>query len=445
MSLAVYNNEINNDITNVLNLLNDQNENRNHNNLSLDDTDIEMVDNDDNNNHNNDHYYHNNNYDESIYSEDIPDVLNKLYNYMKISEMDQYGISIFEKIFLKYLTILDESNIYTLVTSYWCNALHFDCIIKYRGCKLSNNTHLKLEITDDLLDTSMQSGASVDKIQSMLLQRRIDNNYNIKLLLKLEKNFFIRNCRLRFWNHEVLVRAFIQNGWLTKDLAQIGLNKFAVHVYDRTLNITTHHHQCTNGNINHNQVLITGFSENFLHSFFITHYSLDSIPKMYDEHMKKIKNNKYRKKKLPIDLKPKIINQDNNHNNNNDVDMTNKQKQCVLMTIDPKHNHTEYFDAHHEQKPIDRTDNICFEEGLEKHFSARTLRRWCELIELLTSRGAKINQNRFKLLPLRYAQNLGQNTYWIRSSSIHKKNQLLLNSINITLPKDLWNIITFYL
>lgn len=59
------------------------------------------------------------------------ELISKLYNYMKISEMDKYGIIVFETVFIKYLPFLCESDLSTLVTSYWCNDSHFEVYQKY--------------------------------------------------------------------------------------------------------------------------------------------------------------------------------------------------------------------------------------------------------------------------------------------------------------------------
>merc|ERR1711997_960558 len=116
-------------------------------------------------------------------------ILSKLYNYMKISEMSKYGISVFQMTFSSYLPYLNESDLEKLATSYWCNGQHFNCMISHRGdiiksnndlssnispyssiFGLNNNNHqnqqqatkvFKLKITRDLLDAAMQSGASV--------------------------------------------------------------------------------------------------------------------------------------------------------------------------------------------------------------------------------------------------------------------------------------------
>ena len=93
-------------------------------------------------------------------------------------------------------------------------------MINYRGTILADNTPLKLEITDSLLDSAMTGGSAVNKIKSMLLQRRKDVN-SLQISLKQEKEFFHRNCQIRFWNHEVLVRAYAENKWLTPQLAQV--------------------------------------------------------------------------------------------------------------------------------------------------------------------------------------------------------------------------------
>eukprot|EP00483_Globobulimina_turgida_P003774 UN03780 len=82
--------------------------------------------------------------------------------------------------------------------------------------------------------------------------------------------------------------------------------------------------------------------------------------------------------------------------------------------------------------------------------SEELLRRWCELIELLASRGANVNEYEFrKIMPLQYALNIGKNTYKIISSSHKKKNMQLIpesyNQQNIHIPDDVWNILVSYL
>merc|ERR1712154_138935 len=124
------------------------------------------------------------------------------------------------------------------------------------------------------------------------------------------------------------------------------------------------------------------FSENFLHSFFVSYFCLDDIPKMYKQEIKE----KYQQ------------------------------------------NHPNYV----------------------TQISEETLRRWCELIELLASRGANISECEFrKIIPLQYALNLGANTYQIISSPHKLKNKLLIptkfHNENISVPDDIWDVLVSYL
>jgi len=106
----------------------------------------------------------------------------------------------------------------------------------------------------------MQSGASVDKIEAMLLQKREDDGMRRHSMSvaacrghrgqrwrcrkdgklwfyqsKEERAFYLRNLKHRFWNHEVLVRVFIQNGWMTPDLAEYAMKTFIKTIYHRVL------------------------------------------------------------------------------------------------------------------------------------------------------------------------------------------------------------------
>jgi len=366
-------------------------------------------------------------------------ILSKLYNYMKISEMSKYGISVFKMTFTSYLPYLTESDLNKLATSYWCNGQHFKCMIAHRGDLIKTNpmrqqrimsifdddeqdinndndtnnksSRLQLKISSDLLDAAMQSGASVDKIEAMLLQKRIDEGINNKKLMKkhtnnnnqnqkyhkdgkplfyqtkYEKNFYLRNLKHRFWNHEVLVRVFIQNGWLTSNLADIAMKTFIKTIYHRVLESKLNQYSNKQNQSRHkrsNNKHNVKFSENFLHSFFVSYFCLDDIPKMYKQEINK------------------------KMNNNN-----NKYTKSSII-------------------------------------SEETLRRWCELIELLASRGANINELEFKkVIPLQYALQLGKNTYKIISCTHSKKNNLLLphsyQQENITVPDDIWNVLVSYL
>merc|ERR1712130_462023 len=273
------------------------------------------------------------------------------------------------------------------------NGPHFKCMINHRGDRIksnNNNNHhvLKLQITADLLDTAMQSGASADKIEAMLIQKRSDDGVNIKQLkqkntmfhhTKYERDFNLRNLKHRFWNHEVLVRVFIQNGWLTSNLAHIALKTFIKTIYHRVLKsksamIGNSHHQNNNAGIT--------FSENFLHSFFVSYFCLDDIPKMY-------------KKKI-------------------------------------------------------KAKRSCDDQMFVTQIAEETLRRWCELIELLASRGADVSEYEFrKIIPLQYALKLGKNTYQIICSPHKQKNKLLIptqfHNENISIPDDTWDVLVSYL
>ena len=371
-------------------------------------------------------------------------ILSKLYNYMKIAEMPKYGTSVFETTFSAYLPYLTEADLFKLSTSYWCNGEHFNCMVSHRGDIIKSNTpkpimdymynleadddddddidinnnnnddkyktRLDLEITDELLDTAMQSGASVDKIEAMLLQKRIDDG--IKLRFKInnnntdnisskcqfyqtrkEKDFYLRNLKHRFWNHEVLVRVFIQNGWLTPDLADKAMKTFIKTIYHRVLEskLNAFHSNNRHNHNNHGRRRYqqshsnkknVKFSENFLHSFFVSYFCLDDIPKMYKQ-----------------EIQEKI----------------NQNEQYISPQI-----------------------------------SEETLRRWCELIELLASRGANITEYSFKkCIPLQYALQIGKNTYKIISCPKSHRNKHFIpktyDDQNIIVPDDIWDVLISYL
>merc|ERR1712154_757873 len=128
------------------------------------------------------------------------------------------------------------------------------------------------------------------------------------------------------------------------------------------------------------------FSENFLHSFFVSYFCLDDIPKMYKEEIKALKGDQ----------------------------------------------------------------NNCDDQIFVTQIAEETLRRWCELIELLASRGAHVSECEFrKIIPLQYALNLGANTYQIISSPHKLKNKLLIptkfHNENISVPDDIWDVLVSYL
>ncbi|ETO21355.1 hypothetical protein RFI_15850 [Reticulomyxa filosa] len=164
------------------------------------------------------------------------ELLSRLYNYMKISEMDRYGITVFQSVLESYLPVLTEMDIITLVTSYWCSGSHFAVCAKNlrvvqlnnrlccvcRGKLIKDGEVLKLEVSNSLLDAAINGGSGVTKMKEMLKQRRIDNSHMPTVTwIEQNKDFFIRNCQQRFWNHEVLVKAFLESGWLSTDLAQV--------------------------------------------------------------------------------------------------------------------------------------------------------------------------------------------------------------------------------
>ena len=353
-------------------------------------------------------------------------ILSKLYNYMKISEMSKYGISVFEMTFSSYLPYLNESHLTKLATSYWCNGQHFKCMISHRGDRIKpvidneeasewfssftsssrnskqlkqTNGRLQLKITSDLLDAAMQSGASVDKIEAMLIQKRmdcgmLDSKYQANTAQQIkhrkfkrfyqtseERNFYLRNLKHRFWNHEVLVRVFIQNGWLSSKLSQVAMKTFINTIYHRVLQSKASMKR--NKNVSDNpRVGGVKFSETFLHSFFVSYFCLDDIPKMYKQ-----------------EIKAKA-----------------------------------------------RANGKCYASQI----SEETLRRWCELIELLASRGANVAETEFKkVIPLQYALQLGRNTYRFISSTHKMKNEQLLPTHyyqqRISVPDDIWDVLVSYL
>jgi len=179
----------------------------------------------------------------------------------------------------------------------------------------------------------------------------------------------------------VLVRVFIQNGWLSSKLAEVALKTFINTIYHRVLQSKASMKK--NKQITDNpRVGGVKFSETFLHSFFVSYFCLDDIPKMYKEEIKAKR----------------------------------------------------------------RQNGRCYASQI----SEETLRRWCELIELLASRGANVAEAEFeKVIPLQYALQLGRNTYKIISSSHKIKNEQLLpahyTEANISVPDDIWDVLVSYL
>jgi len=189
---------------------------------------------------------------------------------------------------------------------------------------------------------------------------------------KEERAFYLRNLKHRFWNHEVLVRVFIQNGWMTPDLAEYAMKTFIKTIYHRVLQSKAPKPKNGGG---------VKLSESFLQSFFAEHFCLDDIPKMYREEIRK------------------------------------RQR------------------GHKQQS---------------HHLSEETLRRWCELIELLASRGASVHSAEFgQMIPLQYALQIGRNTFKVISSTHKAKNKMFIPQQflqeNITVPDDIWDTLVSYL
>jgi len=159
-------------------------------------------------------------------------LLSNFYNYMKISEMADYTIIKYEQYLDKNIKYLNEKDFFELCISSWCNAEHFKSMIKRRGNIIFNGERLELEITQNLLANAMEKGGNVDKIKSMLVQRRRDIN-NIDVCIKLEREFIYKNDPKRFNAYEVPIRAFAENGWLTYELAKVGQQYFIDFMIDK--------------------------------------------------------------------------------------------------------------------------------------------------------------------------------------------------------------------
>jgi len=291
------------------------------------------------------------------------EMLSRLYNYMKISEMGKYGITVFQKILETYLPLLTETDIFTLVTSYWCNGTHFRCLINYRGKMIRNKKVLKLYITDELLDAAITGGCNAEKIKEMLKQRRKDHD-NLSLLActQQDQDFFVRNCKYRFWNHEILIRAFLENGWLDAELGQIALDRFANCIYDRRMK-----------NLSIDNDTYEMRDENDIEQFCSPSY----------EGIRGRSTN-------PSSL--------TKHNNNNS------------------------------SLPV----------------NLKTLHRWVNVVEILTSHGAKCSSDRFALPMLQRSVIQGTHTWNFITSSTERKNDLLINACNLTMPVELWHCVTSF-
>jgi len=157
------------------------------------------------------------------------DRMDRLFNYMKISEMSRYGSPVFNAALDQYMHVLSEADFETLVTSYWCCKQHFISIIRRRGQHIKGGT-LRLRITHSLLSQAIDGG-NVDKIKAMFLcrERDVGNPY---IFEKQKRNFLLRDCR-RFWDHELPLKAYAEVGWLTPAFATIGLKKFSKYMHTR--------------------------------------------------------------------------------------------------------------------------------------------------------------------------------------------------------------------
>merc|ERR1712228_375878 len=179
---------------------------------------------------------------------------------------------------------------------------------------------------------------------------------------KRERAFYLRNLKHRFWNHEVLVRVFVHNHWMTPDLAAFAMRTFVKTIYHRVLHSKASAQRTTS----------LKMDLPFLRSFFASHFGLDHVP---------------------------------------------------------------YLDSHAREK----LQTQCH------HLSEETLRRWCQLIELLASRGAAAGNEFERMIPMRYAQRIGRNTFHFISSSHKAKNKLLCHLEDTTVPDDIWDVLVSYL
>lgn len=153
------------------------------------------------------------------------DILCKMYNYMKIAQMPQYGMTTFQKQFHALRSQITETHILTMITSYWCDRSHLEFFINHRGLQIKGGT-LRLVISLQLLNRTVDCGPSFNKMELMLQTRRKDLKECPDAIHQGEREFFKRNCCSRIGNFEVPVRIFQRNGWLTPQLAQIAWNKF---------------------------------------------------------------------------------------------------------------------------------------------------------------------------------------------------------------------------
>jgi len=157
------------------------------------------------------------------------DRMDRLFNYMKISEMSRYGSPVFNAALDQYMHVLSEADFETLVTSYWCCEQHFISIIRRRGQHIKGGS-LRMRITHSLLSRAIDGG-NVDKLKAMFLCREHDVG-NPYIFEKQKRNFLLRDCR-RFWDHELPLKAYAEVGWLTPAFATIGLKKFSKYMHTR--------------------------------------------------------------------------------------------------------------------------------------------------------------------------------------------------------------------
>ena len=461
MMLDINNDNSGNDLVDIDNSTNMTNniQNNNNNNAINNDTNTNTSINNSNNNTNSSRNNNNNSNNNLIWDSestrvrldrDKTEVLSTLYNYMKISEMDRYGIEIFDKGLRSVLDELTESDFQSLATSYWCNGIHFECMIKYRGTKISNNEKLQLPISSTLMDQAVTGGASVNKIKSLLLQKRKDTK-NLKLSLKQELEFFRRNCHIRFWNHEVLVRSFLENGWLTPEIAQIGLNKFLLHIFDRAVRNRSQKKQSKKPSKNkHNKNNTNGDVRNTCNGVNNTHNLNRKTPSSSSSSSYKCPALQYGNVSFDIDMNASSggtgsnSNNSNNNFNNNYYSNKNKNKRRRRRnnrngkngrsgtgnSNGNKHNGQTGQNGQNDATVLfgypseDDRDTILNRDGNTRdldpiNFSEKTLHRWCCLIEILCSRGAKCPKAKFKGVPqLAHSATSGKNTWWIISTPV---------------------------
>lgn len=161
------------------------------------------------------------------------EIMNKLINFMKISQMQKYGMPIFETMFIRYLPYLAEHEISTLARSYWCYSGHIKVFIKHRGFTAHRNAPLKFQIDMSLIEETLMSKTndfeSASKLSVLLEQMKEDHDP----LYENIENILLEKSRGHFVSLENIIITMCYRKHLTQKIANLLLQHLS-EVFSKT-------------------------------------------------------------------------------------------------------------------------------------------------------------------------------------------------------------------